>query len=318
MLAGLGDVGHPRALKLAESYFDNENLQDEAMQAAAKIYYAVRAPKALTASRNQGRVNNALDGDIKTRWDTGRPQRPGEWFMIDLGYDQEIRTLTLDAGTSRGDYPKGYEVHVSADKEDWGEPVAKAESKKTITEIQCKPKVGRYINITTTKTLGGSFWSIHEFAINGQPAAPKSGEEIKDMSGWKLTASPAPEDTPNAIDGDIKTRWGTKGKQKEGQWLAIDLGVETKIYRILLDAGDKRSDYPRQYKVYIARSAEDWGIPVGGGAGKHVRTSIPIYPKVGRHIKIVQTGTTERYWWSVYELKVFAEQSAPAATKRTQ
>jgi len=321
-LAGLGDVGHPRALALAESYFGNENLQDEAMQAAAKIYYAVRAPKAVTASRNDGKTKNALDGDIKTRWDTGRPQRPGEWFMIDLGYDQEIRTLTLDAGTSRGDYPKGYEVHASTDKEDWGEPVAKAESRKTITEIQCKPKVGRYIKITLTKTLGGSFWSIHEFAINGQPAAPKSGEEIKDMSAWKLTASPAPGDAPKAIDGDIKTRWGTRGKQKEGQWFAVDLGAETKIYRILLDAGDKRNDYPRQYKVYISKTAEDWGIPVGGGPGKHVRTSIPIYPKVGRHIKIVQTGTSEYNWWSIYEMKVFAEPAAPTppapARKRRQ
>ena len=307
ILGGLGSVAHPRALELAQSYAESQALEDEAMQAAAKIYHRLSAPKALAASRNEGKVGNAIDGDIATRWDTGQPQRPGHWFMIDLGFEREIRALTLDAGKSRNDYPKGYEVYVSMSKDDWGEPVAKGQGKKTVCEIACKPQVGRYIKIVLTRTLGGSFWSIHEMKINGKSAAPATGAKIEDRSAWQATASPAAADAKLAFDGDIKTRWGTKGKQQPDQWFQLDLGAARKVFKLVLDPGDKRGDYPRGFKVYVSKDGKTWGPPISGGQGKANVKAIPLYPKVGRFIKIVQTGSTDRNWWSIYEMDVFAE-----------
>ena len=307
LLAGLGNVTHPHALKLAESYFGNDALQAEATMAAAQIFHGLSAPKAVTASRNADNARNAIDADIKTRWSTNEPQKAGQWYMLDLGYDKAVRKITLDSTNSPRDYPKGYEVYVSRSKEEWGEPVAKGQGKTTIVHIEFKPKVGRYVKIVQTRTEGHWYWSIHDLRINDEPTAPMSGRPISDRSAWNATASVADEHAKNVIDGDMDTRWGTWGPQKEGQWLMVDLGVERKVCRIVMDAGKSRGDYPRGYRVYVSKDSNAWGPPVAGGGAAPVRADVPVYPKVGRYVKIVQTGSTDRMWWSVYELNVFAE-----------
>jgi len=275
--------------------------------AAAKIFNSVSRPEAVTASHRNEDAGNAIDGNIKTRWSTGKPMREGSWYMLDLGWEQEIRQITLDAGTSRNDYPRSHEVYVSRDKEDWGAPVAKGPGKKTVVDVEFKPKTGRFIKIVQTGRARRNFWSIHDLRINGRSLATAEGKEIADRSGWKMSASVAGNDAKNAIDGNMQTRWGTRGGQKEGQWLMVDLGAERKIRKVVFDAAKSRGDYPRGYKVYVSKDGKDWGPPAAGGVGKRALTSVPLYPRSGRYVKIVQTGSTDRMWWSVYDLKVFAE-----------
>ena len=35
--------------------------------------------------------------------------------------------------------------------------------------------------------------------------------------------------------------------------------------------------------------------------------AIPILPTSGRYVRIVQTETTDKWWWSVYDLKLYGE-----------
>src|SRR6516165_6536730 len=69
---------------------------------------------------------NAIDGDITTRWTTGVSQTNGMWFQVDTGggTPPTFTNIVLDAGTSTGDYPRGYQVNVSSDAANWGSPVA--------------------------------------------------------------------------------------------------------------------------------------------------------------------------------------------------
>jgi hypothetical protein len=72
-----------------------------------------------------GSPANAIDGGINTRWSTGASQSSGQWFEVDMGATNTFNELILDAGSSTGDYPQGYQVNVSNDGINWGSPVAR-------------------------------------------------------------------------------------------------------------------------------------------------------------------------------------------------
>ncbi len=119
----------------------------------------------LNASHNAKSAQRAIDGDIKTRFDTATPQVPGMWFEIELPEVTTIAGLRLNAGDSVNDYPRGYKVELSDDGKNWSPPVAQGKGRHPITDIFFPPGQGRFIRITQTGSVDGLFWSIHELAI---------------------------------------------------------------------------------------------------------------------------------------------------------
>lgn len=156
------------ALALAENAKKDSALAAEAELAAKKIKEALlnKSLKA-TASRNNGAANRAMDGELSSRWDTGRPMKPGDWFVLDLGVESTIKGLTLDTKNSSNDYPRGYEVYVSFDGGSWGKPVITGKGTNPITEIKFgKPVRTRFIKILQTGSSDSWHWSIHELKLN--------------------------------------------------------------------------------------------------------------------------------------------------------
>ncbi|MBN2311398.1 MAG: ThuA domain-containing protein [Candidatus Hydrogenedentes bacterium] len=164
-LAGLVEVNDARALELVTPYLDDDDVKEEAGQAAEKLRALVNRP---SASVNAGNAAKALDGDPATRWDTGGAQRPGQWFSLDMGYETLVAKVVLDSAGSANDYPRGYEVYVSNDPEAWGEPVAKGEGTQPVVEIAFRPASGRYLKIVQTGTVDHWYWSIHELRVQGK------------------------------------------------------------------------------------------------------------------------------------------------------
>ena len=74
-----------------------------------------------TLSSNYGRnsLRFAIDSDHATRWGTASPQRPEMFFTVDMGKVQEICGAILYLDDFRHDFPRGLEVYVSCDGEDW-------------------------------------------------------------------------------------------------------------------------------------------------------------------------------------------------------
>lgn len=127
----------------------------------------------LTASLNAEHVRLAADGNLATRWDTGVTQIPGMWFQIELPAAATVCGLVLDAGTSTGDYPRGYRVELSNDGQHWGQPVATGKGVSAVTEIQFPPQAAKFIRITQTGKVAGLYWSIHELRIDTPGAKPQ-------------------------------------------------------------------------------------------------------------------------------------------------
>jgi mono/diheme cytochrome c family protein/glucose/arabinose dehydrogenase len=123
----------------------------------------------VTASHHPEAAPLAIDGNLHTRYDTGTPQVPGMWFEIELPQEATIAGLELDAGDSTLDYPRSYNVQLSGDGQNWGQPVAAGKGAGVFTEIPFFPSSAKFIRITQTGSAAGLFWSIHELQILKPP-----------------------------------------------------------------------------------------------------------------------------------------------------
>jgi len=139
-----------------------------------KIYPPVLANQKLwklTASHGQSELKGCVDDNMSSRFTTGKIQSPGMWVQVELPEISELTQITLDAGTSTGDYPRGYEVVASVDGKTWSKPIARDDGKSAITKIKFPATKAKFLKITQTKRHSGLYWSIHEMSLNGKELA---------------------------------------------------------------------------------------------------------------------------------------------------
>jgi len=132
--------------------------------------------------------------------------------------------------------------------------------------------------------------------------------ELIDRSGWEVSASRNSANAANAIDNDISSRWTTEQRQRPGQSFTIDMQQVISVESILMTTESGRSsvgDYPRGFTVELSQDGTNFGNPVtrGVGAGSGT-TEIALASQAARYIKITQTGTANRFWWSIHDLNI--------------
>jgi len=127
-------------------------------------------------------------------------------------------------------------------------------------------------------------------------------------TGLKVTASANPGAAGNAVDGDGGTRWDTGHPMKGGEWFAMDFQMPVAVKAVTLDHRPSDNDWPRKYEVYISDDGKEWKGPVVAGKGSKDGTTIRFaQPVRTRHVKIVQTGKADRWFWSIHQVKVEVE-----------
>lgn len=175
-------------LKVIATGIKDTEYTDGKLQEGTLYTYAVRVPGSsimsektqITATglvpldRSQWKVSsninnevsypgNAIDGDRRTRWDTGKHQASGEYLQVDLGKEHSIEAVEMDYTLSSYDYPRGYELYVSDDASNW-KRIASGKGKLEKTKIEFAKVNARYIKILQTGS-GGNYWSIQELQI---------------------------------------------------------------------------------------------------------------------------------------------------------
>ena len=133
------------------------------------------------------------------------------------------------------------------------------------------------------------------------------GEFALDRTGWTATASVNSSTAGNALDGDSTTRWTTGAAQAGGEWFQVDMGSPTLLNRVYVNAAgfDGGGDFPAGYQVLVSPDASSWKN-VASGPGTSGNTVIPFTAQVARYVRVVQTGTSAR-WWSVAEFNAFSD-----------
>lgn len=124
----------------------------------------------VSASDNGATAPLAIDGNPGTRYSSGAPQHPGEWFQIELPEAAEISGIELDQQKFSTDFPRGYQVQVSNDGVTWEKPIAEGKRSGAVTEIGFSPVKTRFVRITQTGSVRPFFWSIGEVRLLQAPA----------------------------------------------------------------------------------------------------------------------------------------------------
>ena len=106
-----------------------------------------------------------------------------------------------------------------------------------------------------------------------------------------------------ATDGNKTTRWTTGTPMRGGEWFVLSLGQTRRVTGLIVDATPSNGDYPRGYEIYVSLSRSTWGPAVAKGKATRPRLDVSFPPKMGRYVKIVQTGRAEGNFWSIHHIE---------------
>jgi hypothetical protein len=173
----LSSVPDPGVESLAEAYLQNSD--SELAEAAAAAISGCRellskADWTFSSNFNDSATEHLkmIDLDPATRWTSNAMMHSSEpmWIVVDLGYEQAVKSVILDTTGSAGDFPRTYELYVSKQSNEFGAPVATGKG-AALTSITCDA-IGRYVKIVQTAQQG-QYWSVHGLKINGRPSGAK-------------------------------------------------------------------------------------------------------------------------------------------------
>jgi hypothetical protein len=263
-----------------------------------------RAGWVASASSSSGSdtPGRALDGSTGTRWSAGLPQAAGQWFQVDMIATQTFTDVTMDAGSSAGDYPRGFQIFVSSDGVSFGSAVFTGAATSARATATFPLQRARYLRVVLTGTAS-NWWSIGELNVANSTGAVVS--PLLSRDGWGATAfATCQTDVPaNALDGKASTRWSSGVPQAPGQWFQVDLRSARVVSGLTLDAGSSSSDYPRGFRVTASTDGATFSAPLATGTGTGALVKVAFAPVVARYLRITQTGSASS-WWSIHELNV--------------
>lgn len=102
---------------------------------------------------------DAVDADASTRYSTGEGQAAGQYLQVDFGARIPARQVVFDTGASVGDYPRGYNVQVSADGRHWATAVSDGVGTGQFTTVNLSGAPIRYVRMTLT-AAASDWWSV--------------------------------------------------------------------------------------------------------------------------------------------------------------
>ncbi|HOQ05786.1 MAG TPA: glycoside hydrolase family 2 TIM barrel-domain containing protein [Anaerohalosphaeraceae bacterium] len=146
--------------------------------------------------------------------------------------------------------------------------------------------------------------------VKGQvPERPVNLAEGKPVSASSVQTEQG-HPAEHAVDGDSQTRWCASSAAKE-EWLAVDLGSEQPIHRVLIEFEREAKNYG--CRIEISSDGTDWKTaaekatstrPHYGGPREHF---FAVDAKA-RHLRVVFTDFRNNCWASIRRLGVYSKE----------
>jgi hypothetical protein len=273
------------------------------LDVAVKVNLATPPPSTAkvtaTASHNNSlygpdNLQQALDDNPYTRWSTLQAQRPGMWFQIDLGEVKTVAHVRLDNEASPHDYPRGYILKLSTDGKSWETVTTRPDNDREL-DVSFSPHQARYIRIEQTGSDPFYWWSIHQIFISSEPMMSAEASHNNRKLG--------PDNLTQALDGHPETRWSTMAVQTPGMWFELDLGRLRTIRGFRFDNTPSPNDYPRGYRVKVSTDKARWE-EIAANPNNNAPLDVAFAPREVRYIRVEQTGSSDRWWWSIHEIEI--------------
>ncbi len=132
--------------------------------------FASGAVTTASSQQPENRVDNAVDGNSRTRW-CADSEKKSQWLKIDLGRLCPVRCISLDFEKEAKNY--GYKISASSDDQTWKEIAAKNISAeqwvRTRDAFHSTDVQARYVKIEFTELSGGTWASVRQIGIYPTP-----------------------------------------------------------------------------------------------------------------------------------------------------
>jgi hypothetical protein len=249
----------------------------------------------------------ALDGDLATRWTTGRPMTPGDYYQIDFTGTVNLSAITLNnTQTSPNDFAATYALYTSQDGVTFSPtPALMAPGAAGQTNLMFPQESLRAVRIQVTSVNGTAWWSIGEVQTNC--ALTETLVRYPQCVGtqWATTASVNPQWAGAAADGTSYSKWPSGRYQDGTDWYQVDFRANLLMSQFVLDQGIWPTDYPGAYEAYASTDGVTFEpTPFASGVGSSPQTVINFTPRRMRALKIKQVGTANAaHYWMLAELK---------------
>jgi hypothetical protein len=148
----------------------------------------------VSASDNNERAGDLLDGDVSTVWDSRRAQEPGQWLAVDLGATELVTRIDLLA-IDWQNVPGSFRVEVSEDGQRWTTVVTATQYwgplffsehhpflkvRRGRVQAIFPPVHTRHVRIVDTASVAYHSWSGRELFVYGpggpRPSVPRPRE----------------------------------------------------------------------------------------------------------------------------------------------
>lgn len=131
-----------------------------------------------TANVGERLLARITDGDIISRWEAGRGQRPGDSITIDVGSVRPLRGVEIDLGGYVADFPRRLRIDTSADGATWEErwtgsggaaalAGALLDARLMPLFFEFDPRPARFIRMTQLSSDPIFYWTIAELKVYG-------------------------------------------------------------------------------------------------------------------------------------------------------
>ncbi len=108
-----------------------------------------------------------------------------------------------------------------------------------------------------------------------------------------------------ALDGNPATRWSSRALQQPGMWFELDLNQVRSVGGLGLDSAGSPNDYPRGYVVSLSTDHTQW-TEVARNDRNDRALDISFGARPARYIRVEQTGSADRWWWSIHGVSIKA------------
>jgi hypothetical protein len=86
-------------------------------------------------------------------------------------------------------------------------------------------------------------------------------------------------------------------------WFELDLNQVRSVGGLSLDSAGSPNDYPRGYVVRLSTDHSQW-TEVARDDHNDRALDVSFAPQSARYIRVEQTGSAERWWWSIHGVTV--------------
>jgi len=131
----------------------------------------------------------------------------------------------------------------------------------------------------------------------------------------KLEVSSNSDQASLMIDNNLFTAWDSGKAKMDGEFIQVDLGKPQIVSKISLYTGENCSNYAINFNVIVSLDGKNWRlVPIKYSKAEYlmelfsapVKASQDIWMNdiKARYIRILQTGISKKFHWSVAELKI--------------